>query len=453
MLSKKLKGDLYPLLRLIGPLILSGTVGSAVVFFETVFLARLNQDALAAGALVSWLFGLFGVIAFGTLGSINILVSHKHGAQDLEGIARVFRDGGILAVLFSIPVFILFWNMGPLLLLLGQKPHIVALANLYLHGLVWGILPTLIGVAGIQFIIGLGHARVIVFFMLLSTIISLFFSFTLIFGQLGMPALGIAGAGWGTAIGSWVVALTLVGYIGFKQEYRLYVRHLFSIQKPFFIGELLKIGLPMGLMFCFEVGFFFALTLVMGALGGEMFLAANQIAMQYMGAVIGVIFSIAQGITVRMGYLLGSGDQSGAKRAAYIGVMLSMVFMSLFACIDWFYPDCLIAIDLDLTDPHNLPLITLIKQILIVSALVQIFEAIRLSLFGALRALKDTRFTLISSVLCFWGIALPVGYFLATSCQYGGPGLWWGMVFGAIISALLLFMRFQHKIASTLIVL
>lgn len=83
---------------------------------------------------------------------------------------------------------------------------------------------------------------------------------------------------------------------------------------------------------------------------------------------------------------------------------------------------------------------------LLVAAVFQVFEATRISLFGALRALKDTRFTLLTSILSFWGIAIPFGYLLAKPLQLNGPGFWWGMSTGAAISVLLLFIRFKHKI-------
>ncbi|MCX7091598.1 MAG: MATE family efflux transporter [Legionellales bacterium] len=89
MWSQFIKTDLYPLLKLVLPLILTGMVSSSIPFFETVFLAHLSQEALAAGALVSWLLGAFVVIMLGTLSALNILISHKYGAQDESGIALV----------------------------------------------------------------------------------------------------------------------------------------------------------------------------------------------------------------------------------------------------------------------------------------------------------------------------------------------------------------------------
>ncbi|MFK9658421.1 MATE family efflux transporter, partial [Escherichia coli] len=70
-------------------------------------------------------------------------------------------------------------------------------------------------------------------------------------------------------------------------------------------------------------------------------------------------------------------------------------------------------------------------QFFAIAAIFQLFEAARISLFGALRALHDTKFPLLTSAISFWCIALPIGYFLAIKCHLDGVGIWWGMVAGA----------------------
>lgn len=98
----------------------------------------------------------------------------------------------------------------------------------------------------------------------------------------------------------------------------------------------------------------------------------------------------------------------------------------------------LISIDLDLANPENSALINEIKKLLAIGAIFQLFEASRIVLFGSLRGLKDTKFTLFTSIISFWGIALPIGYLLATYFQFGAMGYWWSMVMGAGFSVVLL---------------
>ena len=443
--SISIKKDLYPLMKLALPLILTGLIGASIGFFQTVFLAHLGHEAMAAGALVSWLFGVFVVIIYGTLSSINVLIAHKHGAQDVRGISRVLRDGLLLAVLLSIPAIFLFWNMAPIFLLFGQKQAVVALAEPYLHALTWGLLPTFIVVALTELVIGLGHGRVVVVLTTLSVLLALFFSFTLIFGKLGMPSLGISGAGWGITISYWVMAFFFSTYLLINKHYQIFFKHLFKLDKPFYIWELVKIGLPMGIMYSFEVGFFFALTLVMGSLSPQL-LAANQIALQYLGTLMGIIFSLAQAVTVRMGHLIGANDLPAATRATYTGLSMALTLMLLIAITYWLWPDFLISVDFDVSDRENALIVTYTKQLFAISALFQLLEASRITFFGALRALKDTNFTLVSSIMSFWGLALPIGYLLASRFHFGGAGLWAGMTIGAGFSMSLLFWRFNSKI-------
>lgn len=444
---KLFKENFYPLLLLAIPLTLTGLLQSSTYFFETMFLAHLGPEVLAAGALVSWLFGTFIVILIGILSSINILVAHKYGAEDFSGISLVVRDGIWLAVLMAIPSFILFWNLSPIFIVLGQNPTVVHLAQTYLHALAWGLLPNFLMFALLEFIVGLGHARVLLIFSILSVSLTVFLNFALIFGKFGLPALGIAGAGWGTSISYWISAFFLIIYVILNKQYRVYLHNLFTLTKQSYILELFKIGAPMGIMYCVEVGFFFALTLVMGSLSSQL-LAANQIALQYMGTLMSLIFSIAQAITVRMGHLLGAGDRSSAERACYVGIFLSACLMVIMAICYWTVPTALISIDFDVHDVKNIELIQLATQLLAISALFQLVEAMRIALFGALRALKDTRFTLFISIISFWGIAFPVGYLLTMRLGFGGAGLWWGMVIGASFSVLLLLWRFKVKIKS-----
>ena len=147
-----------------------------------------------------------------------------------------------------------------------------------------------------------------------------------------------------------------------------------------------------------------------------------------------------------MGHLLGAGDLPSAERAAYAGVSITIGFMIIIAICYWIFPTPLIAIDLDIHSPHNAKIIRFATNFLSICAIFQIFESTRIALFGALRGLKDTRFTLIISMVSFWGIALPVGYLLSTRFGLTGAGLWWGMVVGALSSVPLLFWRFKLKI-------
>lgn len=443
-ISFSFKQDIAPLLKLAIPLVLTGFVQSAVWFFETIFLAHLGPDTLAAGSLVSWLFGTLAVILFGALSAINILVAHKHGEKNNESIALIARDGLLMAVLLVIPAILLFWNMSPIFRLFGQPESIVILAKTYLHALSWGMLPNFMAMACLEVIMGLGHARLILVFNMVWVSLNISWSYILIFGKLGFPAFGIAGAGWGMTASSWLAALLLAAFLLGSRHHKIYFRDVFKCVRPIYLLELFQVGLPMGFMFCVEVAFFFALTLSMGLISSRM-QAANQVALQYLGLFMSAMFAMAQAVTVRMGHLLGANDNFSAAKVSCIGVGIAVAFTGLVAICYWLFPGIFIAVDFDLSDPANQIIVNEIKALLAVSAVFQMIEGIRITLFGSLRSLKDTRFTLLTSILSFWCIAFPIGYLLAIVLHAGGTGFWWGMVIGASLSVLLLQWRYRRK--------
>lgn len=447
---KSSTSNFYPLLKLAIPMSMTSLLGSAIFFCHTLFLAKLGSNILAAGALASYLTGTIMVITFGILSSINVLVAHQHGANNEEGIAWIVRDGIWLALLLVMPTFILLWNISPIFLLLGQKQSVVLLATSYLHAWAWGLLPQFIMAALIELMIGLGQMRVILIVTVLGVALSIFFSFVLIFGQWGFPSLGIAGAGFGLSITNWILVVGMILFM--RKDFPGYFSRLFHLTKPSHLMELLHLGFPMGLMYCIEVGFFFALTLLMGTFGANI-LAANQIVMQYNGLLISVVFSIAQAVTVRMGHLIGAGDVASARSAGYTGVCLSGLLMTVAALFFWFYPSMLISIDFDVNQSKNQEIVHFAIQFLAVCAIFQFFEACRITFFGALRAVKDTRFTLFISIISFWLISLPVGYFFVSYLNMGEVGLWWGMVLGGIFSVILLAWRYHYKMPGNKIAL
>lgn len=442
------KNNALPLWQLAIPLVLTGLSQALVPFFETLFLARLGADSLAAGAIVSWLFGTLAVIAFGTLGAINVLVSHRHGANDNQGIAEVAQAGLWLALVLALPTVILFWNIPPILLYFGQSPVITSLAQQYLHALAFALLPDLIFIALLEVLAGLGRGRLILVFILIQVILTISLSFVLIFGKWGFPALKIAGAGWGITASSYLMVISSAAYVALNSDYRHYFRLSLRISRSLFLllRELLSIGLPTGVMYCLELAFFLTLILIIGATGGSEWMAANQVALQYMGFWMSMIFAVAQAITVRMGHLLGAKDVHSAKRAAICGVATAGGGMVIIAILFWCCPLIFIAVDFNPHHAETAAVVVMIIALFKVSSLFQIVEAIRIAWFGALRSLKDTRFPLFSTLIGFWLIPLPIGYALFHYTSIGVVGFWWGMVCGALISGSLLAYRFRYKI-------
>ena len=268
--------------------------------------------------------------------------------------------------------------------------------------------------------------------------------YALIFGQFGFHAYGIAGLGYATTVSYTLLAIVLFSYLTMKPKYRQYWQAFKSWQAPTYLYELLKVGLPMGLMYCFEAAYNFALAIMMGRNSVDAF-AANELVMQYLIFFSTISFAIAQALTVRMGHELGGGRQMSANRAISVGVLLALVICFVLACLQWLMPHAFIALDFT-SKVSKHPLMVQMSIIMLgIAAIFLILEAVRITLFGALRAYEDTRFALVSSVIAFWFIALPLGYALSLIDGIGVYGYWWALTLSAGVNIALLFSRLYKR--------
>lgn len=440
--SKTFFSESKTLLILAIPLIMSGIIETSVGFFSNIFLAHLGATSLAAGALVNWVFTTLMVIIWGTLSAITTLVARYYGAKKNNEIASVFYAGLLLAITLMLPAMLLLWNLSPLFLFFGQAPATVKLAQFYLHGLTWAIIPDFIITILLQFVAGLGRTKTNLVFSFLFVPLSIFFNYSLMFGKFGFPNLGIAGIGWGAAMTFWIITVGFSVYFCLNKSYRIYFKLPRWKKIIHQLYEIFQVGLPLGLTYFFEVGFFLAMSLFMGRINADT-LSANQITLQFFWLFSIVTFALAQGITIRVGHCVGQNNKKSVNNATYVGIFYSTAFMLLVAIIYWGFPEKLIAIDFNVHDTNNANLVMLAKEFLALAALVQLFEAPRFALFGALRGLKDTRFTLFTSVLVFWVIALPLG---TIGLFYGmkGYGIWWATILAEIIGIFLLIWQYRR---------
>jgi|GEM_PF-236934 len=437
--------DTTILVKLAIPLILSGLVQASLGFTSTLFLSHLGTESLAAGSLVSWFFATLMVVFWGIFTSVSVLVSNYRGAGEDNKITYVLRDGLYLAIVLSLPLSVLVWNMGPILYALGQKKELVQMTIPYLHALSFGLLPDLVGLLLLQFVVGLEHMKTNLIFNISWVILNIVLNYAFIYGYFGLPALGIAGLGWGNTCSYWITTLAWGTYFLMQPHYRGYFQTIFKPSKPFYFYDLLKIGLPTGLMFAIEISFFFVLALELGHIGVTL-LAASQVAIQYMSLFVTILFAIAQAITVRVSNRLGAKQPIDAHNAVYSGLFISFSIMSILALIAFIYPAILVGVDFSTITPKNSGVVTDAIAYLKIAVLFLLLESIRISLFGALRGHKATPVTLLSSFLSFWCIAIPMGNVLAYGFGLGGIGFWYGMLFGGVFGALFLWWCYDRRI-------
>lgn len=419
------------------PILFSHMIEGLYPFINTLMAARLGQEALAAAGLVGAIFIALMGFGWGIVTSIGILSAHHLGAKQPEKTGIILKAGMWLSVFYCLPVMVVFWNIEPVLVALGQDPEVVPLASAYFKGLAFGVVADVAKFGIFQYMAAYGNPRFAVIVHLVSLPILIALNAALIWGIGPFPELGMFGLGLGTAITYWFAFALMLIYVHVKAPFKLALKQhekLKSYVKV--LKEQIKLGAPIGMMFAIEITLFAFVAILMGRIGTET-LAAHQIAMQMLGVTILMAFGFAEAVTILVGKAAGSDNLPLAKEVALVGIGISLVLMVMVAIAYWAMPQTIIGFDLDLTDPLNEEVIAFAIGFLSLCALFQIFDGARIVTSGALRGLKDSQYPMWVAAVSFWMVGLPLGYWLAFTLDWGGMGLWVGLILAVLVSLLL----------------
>ncbi len=432
--------ELRALLTVAAPLVLAQLAQNGMSFIDTVMVGRLGAIPLAGLALGAVAFNFVYLITMAFSMAVNPVVAQAVGAGDHAKAARAARNGVILAGAVSVPIALLVTNLLPVLRLTGQDEQVLAGAGAYLRAVALGLPGALVLVALRGFLEGNGQTRPIMFILGVGVLLNAGLNEVLIFGHLGAPALGVAGAGYATSItySLMAVAAALVISSGYRH---LRVFRDWRVE-PKQLRELAGLGWPIGLTIGFETGLFSVTALIMGMFGGET-LAGHQIAMQLASMSFMVPLAVGTAISVRVGQAAGRRDLDGVKRAGWLGVAVAASFMVVTACLYIFAPRSLTAIFIDVNDPANRGVVTYAALFLTMAGAFQVVDGVQVAAIGALRGLKDTRVPMLMTLVSYWAVGFTVGLACTFALDMGPRDMWFGLIAGLSCAALLLCLRFR----------
>src|SRR5918992_2736211 len=405
---------------------------------DTVMIGHLSARALAAVALGNLYFWACAIFGMGVIMALDPVIAQAIGARDEIAVTRGFQRGLLLAALLTIPTSLAMLFATPVLSALGQQNDVVPLAAKYALYCVPGVFPFLAFNVLRQTLQAMQRVQPIVFTIVLANIANLLLNFMLIFGKLGAPALGVAGAAWATSASRWVMIVVLLA-IAWRQLHH----HLRPLRADTFavapLGRMLALGTPIGLQFQLEYGIFAVVGLLMGTLGTAQ-LAGHQVALNIASFTFMVPMGIAAAVAVLVGHAVGRDDPIEARRSAVAALASGVGFMIGAALVLLAVPGLIARVYT--TDAA----VTAVALVLIpLAGFFQVFDGMQVVCGGILRGLGDTHSPLIANILGFWVIGLPLGLWLGMRSGYGPAGLWWGLVAGLAAVGLGLLVRVQVR--------
>jgi len=436
--------EFIKLAKLAIPLIVAQLAQTTLSFVDTLMVGQLGHDSLAGIALGSTVFFLIYVVFSGVILGVSPIVSQAVGGRDFDKVGRATRQGLWLSVALGIPAFLIFQNSHDLLIALNQHPEVAADSSAYLRAISWGIFPGLAIMAMRGLLEGNGDTPPIMLVAFVAVGLNVYLNNVLMFGWYGLPALGLVGTGYASALVFFSVFLMLAVYIHLRySQYQIFQQLRFP--DGAMLIELIRVGAPISLTLGFECSMFSAAGIAMGTLG-KYELAAHQIALQTASVSFTAALGLAIAASVRVGQAVGRGCIEEARIAGHVGMLLCLSVMACSAVGLWLFPQKIIGMYIDVNLPENQTVLNLATVFLAIAALFQIVDGLQVAGACALRGLKDTFATMILTFIAYWGIGALAGAWFCFGLGWGGKGLWLGMTLGLAAAAILLVARFEWKV-------
>lgn len=364
----------------------------------------------------------------------------SYGRGNWKEVTSYFQNALVLNLLLGCAVVTAMSLILPFMEYMGQDPDILVYAKSYYRIMILSMIPFVLFFTIRNFSEGIGITKYAMYITLSANILNIFLNWILIYGKLGAPQMGVAGAALSTLISR---ILMLVSFSILIFSIKDYKRFTSMMEKKFIdtkkLKELFGTSMPIGAQGFIEVTAF-SLSGIMVGWFGKIALAAHQIAM----IMSTFTFLVAQGIgaaaTIRVSHQLGEKDYASTRKAGFAAMHLAVAFMSM-AGIMYVILQNKIPL-LFSSDPQ---VISLASTLLLMCAIYQVFDALQLSGLACLRALMDVKIPLLFSTLSYYFICLPFGYLFGHVLNLGPVGIWIGLMLGLMAASALFLHRFNKQ--------
>ena len=442
------------MLRLAVPVVMAELGWMTMGVVDTLMVGGLGPEAISAVGIGASMHIAVAIFGMGVLLGLDTLVSQAYGAGDVTDCHRWLIDGLTLAAIMAVPIT----GVGLLLYFaipsLGFHPAIAPPLQSYFLIVVFST-PFLLGYAACRrYLQGMHLATPVMFALISANILNAVMDWALIYGHLGLPALGVSGAAWATLLSRVYMLAALAVAIWWSTSAEATADKTVDgpadkTHGPTWpvewidtarLRRLLTLGLPAASQMLAEVGVFALATALAGTLD-PISGASHQIALNLAGVAFMIPLGVGSAGAVRVGHAVGAGDPDRAAAAGWTAILISVAFMLSSGALFVLFPHTLIG--WFSSDPAVLRVGT---SLLYLAAVFQLFDGIQGVITGTLRGLGDTRTPMIVNLGAHWLLGLPVSYTLCFVVGWGVWGLWVGLSLGLIVTGTILLWAWTMKI-------
>ena len=436
-------GGYKDVLKIAIPLILSTGAWSILLFVDRMFLAWYSPEAIAAAMPAGMASFALLCLFIGTAAYVGTFVAQYYGAKESHRIGAIVWQGmylSIISLILVIPAYFaaeLFFNN------VGHTPELARLEIDYFKLLMFSAPFLVITNAVSSFFSGLGRTWVVMWVSTLITLINIIFDYLLIFGNYGLPQMGIRGAAIATNIA--VITGTCV-YLAlfFRKSIRTTFNSLIDWRfNNALFRRLLYFGFPNGLRLFIDMSSFSAFLFFIGTLGTQE-LAASNIAFNINALSFLPMLGLMIAVSVLVGQRIGEKQVDIAERVTWSAMHIAWLFFGSLGLLYVTVPELFIwpftlqgGMD---NIEMSIPLVIILLRFI---ALFGLFDSMFLVFLGALEGAGDTRFIVKMSIVVSWFLLLLPCYLYM---KYFDPDLfvlWTIITLNVVLYCLVFYWRFR----------
>ncbi|XP_017273455.1 multidrug and toxin extrusion protein 1 [Kryptolebias marmoratus] len=310
--------ELYHVLRLMGPLLLSRILNFLLPFVITIFCGHIGNTELAGFALASATINVTTTATgYGLAMACDTLISQTYGSKNLKRVGVILQRSSLILLLFCLPCWALLINSHNLLLLLHQEEEVARIAQLY----VMVFLPAVPAMFLHQLQVSYLQNQGIILPQMYTAAVANIFNLGINYLLISILELGVVGSAVANSLSQIIICLLLFGYIRWKKLHQQ-TWGGWSTDCLQHWGSYMKLAVPSAFMICFEWWVWEIGSFLAGMLGKEA-LAAQHILVEIGAITFMFPLGIHAAACVRVGNALGAGETSRAIVTCKVTLVLS----------------------------------------------------------------------------------------------------------------------------------
>ncbi len=433
------RDELKQSLLLAVPVIIAQVGHMMMGIIDTYVIGQVSSYELAGVAAGNGVFWTACTIGIGILFGLDPIISQAHGRGQLEDADKALGQGLILSLLIStlsLPLLSLFSEYFHLT---GAKPTVVEAAKPYLDQVIYSFPFVMFFTCMQRYWQSLSIALPVTLIVIAANVVNYFADLTFVHGLLGFDPMGAKGVGYATLICRFFMfaCITIMSIMLWlrrnkdaENSQHFSLQNIYQFNKLRFLA-LLKIGTPIAMQIALEVSAFGLTTIIVANLGA-LDLAAHHVSLLIASFTFMFPLGLSSATSVRVGFHRGRQLPSDSRYAGWLGIILGIIIMAVFALILFVFPKTLLGIF-----TQDRQVIEIGVGIIGLCALFQVFDGIQVITAGALRGIEDTKTPLISNLIAHYFIGLPLGTSLCFYFGLGLSGLWIGLASGLFTVSLI----------------